>query len=857
MTMPSFAADYYVWVSNGTELVKIKNDSDPVQIGGGTVHFVLVDTDGDGDPNEAHLNFENVNLVPVDATAVIDDASEPSASAAIVIKGINVNINWKGNNSITQANSIKDNSYGIYSEEDSTVNVKDGTLNISFRGTGYKNIHAIKTGEELNLKNSNLNIYTVQAENVIGISKVKSAELENSTLTVYAAKATNGDSKAINSNKQISLKNSTIHAKSSDASKESVAMSVGNVTMNDKSTIHASAGNADDSSMALRCNEIKLINESSINVSAGNAGQNSYAVSCADIDMFENSTINATAGNAANKDSIAIDSMDIKMEGSSTINAYSAEAPNGLSYAIYCSTLTSEDSTVNATSDSMNSKESIAVFVGSSISTTNSEITAVAGDAKKKTQAIRCLSLTMDQSTRKAKAGSAVSDENTVVMILKLSTGGSSVIPGFATIDNQSVLRIDTTSNRTFRGLFVSGDLTITNNSIVSAIATGSNFEESTGIDVNTGKLILGVDADDQSAIYAHAGKGYNSYAIILGGGTSGIDDGHIIRGGAINATASSRDSDEFATGSAAIKVDTIGSLTIHGGTLRLESTGDSTDTDGISTSANIFIQGGIIEIKGARQAIQLREASAAATYDDTTLTAKQSGSIDGELAALGSLAISSEDIKRLKIAAKDTFNDDAVVIPEDTTTPAPNELPKPTQPIIPEVPTEPSTPSSGGGSGGGGSSYSSVRPDSDKKEAVKSDKTQEFKFRIGSQNITVTENSSTKTIAMALAPFIENGRTMVPLRYVGEVLGLEVKWNATEKIVTLLDEKNEIIVPINSLTMKVNGKEVQSDVLPVLTQGRTNLSISNVAKALGLEQGKDILWDHETKTVIVIKEMK
>jgi len=42
------------------------------------------------------------------------------------------------------------------------------------------------------------------------------------------------------------------------------------------------------------------------------------------------------------------------------------------------------------------------------------------------------------------------------------------------------------------------------------------------------------------------------------------------------------------------------------------------------------------------------------------------------------------------------------------------------------------------------------------------------------------------KLLTLNAAPYIENGRTYVPIRFVSEALGADVKWNGTTKTVTI-----------------------------------------------------------------------
>ncbi|MDO5096266.1 MAG: stalk domain-containing protein [Peptostreptococcaceae bacterium] len=173
----------------------------------------------------------------------------------------------------------------------------------------------------------------------------------------------------------------------------------------------------------------------------------------------------------------------------------------------------------------------------------------------------------------------------------------------------------------------------------------------------------------------------------------------------------------------------------------------------------------------------------------------------------------------------------------------------------------------SGGGSGssgGGNAGNSRVRPDSAntrRETAINENNTPLAQnpnnkltaiLRIGSPILEKEIDGVKSQLTMDAVPFIQNGRTMVPLRYVAEILNLDVRWDNISKTVKLSDSNHEIKIPIQTTEIITNGKILQSDVKPVLKSGRTYLSVSNVAKALGLEQGKEILWNEETKEVTI-----
>lgn len=100
------------------------------------------------------------------------------------------------------------------------------------------------------------------------------------------------------------------------------------------------------------------------------------------------------------------------------------------------------------------------------------------------------------------------------------------------------------------------------------------------------------------------------------------------------------------------------------------------------------------------------------------------------------------------------------------------------------------------------------------------------------------------------VAPFIYQARTMLPIRYVAEALGFMVTWDANTRTVYLVDKENIVQIPVDTNNIIVNGKAFVSDVKPMIKNNRTMLPVANVARALGLQDGKDILWDAAMKFV-------
>ena len=100
--------------------------------------------------------------------------------------------------------------------------------------------------------------------------------------------------------------------------------------------------------------------------------------------------------------------------------------------------------------------------------------------------------------------------------------------------------------------------------------------------------------------------------------------------------------------------------------------------------------------------------------------------------------------------------------------------------------------------------------------------------------------------------PYVENGRTFVPIRELTELMGANVKWNQNTRSVSISMQDKDIKLKINSSVVYVNGKKMKldSDSVPRLTeyteQGRackTMVPLRFLSESLGFmvnwDQGK------------------
>jgi hypothetical protein len=112
----------------------------------------------------------------------------------------------------------------------------------------------------------------------------------------------------------------------------------------------------------------------------------------------------------------------------------------------------------------------------------------------------------------------------------------------------------------------------------------------------------------------------------------------------------------------------------------------------------------------------------------------------------------------------------------------------------------------------------------------------------IGSRNMEV--NGLTRTLDAA--PFIKDGRTLLPIRALIEALGGSVQWNASTKTATVLLGSRTVALTIGSKTALVNGTPIALDVAPEIGNGRTFLPLRAVAENLGL----DLSWEPISQTI-------
>ena len=94
-------------------------------------------------------------------------------------------------------------------------------------------------------------------------------------------------------------------------------------------------------------------------------------------------------------------------------------------------------------------------------------------------------------------------------------------------------------------------------------------------------------------------------------------------------------------------------------------------------------------------------------------------------------------------------------------------------------------------------------------------------------------------------------GRTLVPLRFIGEALGTEVEWVSATRQIVLTDTEKVIILWIDSHNTSVNGQTVQMDCPPrIMINDRTFVPLRFISEVLGAT----VDWDEETQEIKITR---
>lgn len=114
----------------------------------------------------------------------------------------------------------------------------------------------------------------------------------------------------------------------------------------------------------------------------------------------------------------------------------------------------------------------------------------------------------------------------------------------------------------------------------------------------------------------------------------------------------------------------------------------------------------------------------------------------------------------------------------------------------------------------------------------------------VGSTNATI----GGKAAKLDAAPFVQNGVTYLPLRFISDALGGDIGWEQTEKKVTVLRGDKMVELWMGRSDMIATGVRVPTSAVPIIKNGRTLAPLRVVSEQLGLK----VNYDAKKKTITI-----
>lgn len=107
--------------------------------------------------------------------------------------------------------------------------------------------------------------------------------------------------------------------------------------------------------------------------------------------------------------------------------------------------------------------------------------------------------------------------------------------------------------------------------------------------------------------------------------------------------------------------------------------------------------------------------------------------------------------------------------------------------------------------------------------------------------------------LAMDALPAVNDGRTFMPLRSVGEALGAQFSWDGSAQEITMEYSGTTItmIIGSNSVTVRSSSgtDTLTLDVAPLVSGGRTTIPLRDIAQIFGY----NVDWDNDTRTAFIV----
>lgn len=108
------------------------------------------------------------------------------------------------------------------------------------------------------------------------------------------------------------------------------------------------------------------------------------------------------------------------------------------------------------------------------------------------------------------------------------------------------------------------------------------------------------------------------------------------------------------------------------------------------------------------------------------------------------------------------------------------------------------------------------------------------LKEKVKEQKKAIRAMINGKEAKFDVPPVVKDGRTLIPIRGVSQSFGAKIDWNAETKTVTITKDGKEIILTLGSNVALVNGEEVTIDVALGAMEGRTVVPLRFIGEIFG-----------------------
>lgn len=146
-----------------------------------------------------------------------------------------------------------------------------------------------------------------------------------------------------------------------------------------------------------------------------------------------------------------------------------------------------------------------------------------------------------------------------------------------------------------------------------------------------------------------------------------------------------------------------------------------------------------------------------------------------------------------------------------------------------------------------------------DKKDKEKNTKvTATYVLKIGEKSFSKSANGKNENLFTDVSPIIKDSRLMLPLRFISDLIGAEVKWDASTRTAQFTKDglSAKIQIDGNEIVLS-NGKIIKLDSKVLCIKGRILLPLTNISQIFSLTNGssddgieQDIEWDKNSRTI-------